>query len=95
VEGTIVSGAVQAAIMNKNVSGVLQTPTVPTLPPNLVNFDALGGFFNAKFDTSSPYYSFKGKGVLQTYVQTVVVNGTMNPVNRKFKVNGMRTSLQD
>lgn len=93
VEGTIVSGGVQAAIMNKELSGVLEQPSVPTLPPNLVNFDSLGGYFNGKFDTRSPFYSFKGKGVLQTYVQTVVVGGAMNPVARKFKFNGMRTSV--
>lgn len=94
VEGTIVSGGVQAAIMTNRLSGILETPAVPNVPPDLVNFDSLGGFFNGKFNTNSPYYSFKGKGVLQTYVQTSVT-GTMNPVNRNFKFSGSRTSQTD
>jgi hypothetical protein len=93
VEGTIVSGNVQAAIMNKKLSGVLLQPAVPTVPPTLIDFDSLGGYFNGKFDTMSPFYSFKGKGVLQTYVQTTVA-GTIQAVDRKFKLKGMRTSLE-
>jgi len=94
VEGTIVSGGVQAAIMTNVLSGILETPTVPNVPPNLVNFDSLGGYFNGKFNTKSPIYSFSGKGVLETYVQTTVA-GTMNAVPRKFKFRGSRTSLSD
>lgn len=94
VEGTIVSGGVQAAIMTDTLSGVLETPSVPNVPPSLVNFDSLGGYFNGKFDTHSSTYSFKGKGVLQTYIQTSVA-GTMNAVAKNFKFSGVRTSLND
>lgn len=94
VEGTIVSGGVQAAIMTNRLSGILETPAVPNVPPTLVNFDSLGGYFSGKFNTNSPVYSFKGKGVLQTYVQTSVA-GTMNGVARKFKFSGSRTSQLD
>jgi hypothetical protein len=92
VDGTIVSGQTQAAIMDNRISGILNQPNTPTPPPTYGYFDSLGGSFNASIQRNSPFYAFSGPGVLQVFEETgggVVVPSTMN-----FQVSGMRTSLQ-
>jgi len=93
VNGTIVTGDTSAAIMANKVAGVLNAPNVPTVPPTMGYFDSLGGSFSAKINTKSPYYSFKGKGNLQTYVSEG--GAPISSLVRSFKVSGMRTSLKD
>ena len=86
INGTIVTGQTDAAIMTNKIYGVLNTPDPITPPPTLSSFDSLGGSFNAKINTKSPFYSFKGNGILATFEQ-------LTAVNRTFTVRGMRTSL--
>lgn len=102
VNGTIVTGETDAAIMTNKIYGVLNTPDAipqPPVPfPNEFNnrlsniFDCLGGSFNAKINTKSSTYSFKGNGVLSTFEQLTTTDPVF-PVNRTFTVRGMRTSL--
>ena len=92
INGTIVTGQTDAAIMTNKIYGVLNTPD-PITPPPVLNFlDSLGGSFSAKINTKSPYYSFKGNGVLATFEQLTATD-PITPVNRTFSVRGMRTSL--
>lgn len=93
VNGTIVSGSTQAAIMGSKLSGILNSPNVPTVPPTMGYFDSLGGSFSGNFNTKSAYYSFKGKGDLQTYVSEG--GAPISAVEKKFKISGMRTSIND
>jgi len=92
VNGTIVTGETDASIMTNNIYGILDTPNAINPPPTLVSFDALGGSFNAKINTKSPTYSFKGNGQLATFEDT---GAGFTAVNRTFVVRGMRTSLND
>ncbi len=92
INGTIVTGATQAAIMTDKTYGILITPNPIIPPPTLFFFDSLGGSFNAKIDTKSSNYSFKGNGVLETFEQPTSAD-PITPVNRTFTVRGMRTSL--
>ena len=93
VNGTIVTGKTEAAIMTSNIAGVLNTPSTPIVPPTMGYFDSLGGAFTAKIDTQSPTYSFKGSGSLATYVSEG--GAPISELVRTFKVTGMRTSLSD
>jgi hypothetical protein len=90
VNGTIVTGTTEAAIMDADLMGVLGAPSAPTVPPTLGYFDALGGAFTGKFNTKSSYYSFKGKGDLQTYISEG--GAPISAVTQNFKLSGMRTS---
>lgn len=92
VNGTIVTGTTDAAIMTNNLYGVLNTPNPITPTPMLFSFDSLGGSFTAKINTKSPYYSFKGNGALVTFEQPTV-GDPITSINRSFSVRGMRTSL--
>jgi len=91
VDGTIVSGITEASIMDTTLAGILGSPNAPTVPPTLGYFDALGGAFMGKFNTKSAYYSFKGKGELQTYISEN--NAPVSGALKGFKFSGMRTSL--
>jgi hypothetical protein len=102
VEGVIVTGSTQASIQNSKITGVLDTPVVSGTNETLAGFEATGGWFAADVNTSSPIYSFKGNGRLQTYVSNFVtqpdgsvVAGDFYSVLRKFRLQGMRTSLSD
>jgi len=92
VNGTIVSGATQVAIMDNRISGVLNLPNTPTTPPTDGFFDSLGGFFNAKIQQNSSFYSFKGSGALQVY-EAVNQAPNITAVAKAFSVSGVRTSL--
>jgi hypothetical protein len=92
INGTIVTGQTDAAIMTNKIYGVLNTPDPILPPPSLSSFDSLGGSFNAKINTKSPFYSFKGNGFLATFEQLTAAD-PITPVNRTFTVRGMRTSL--
>ena len=92
VNGTIVSGATQVAIMDNRISGVLNLPNTPTTPPTDGFFDSLGGFFNAKIQQNSPFYSFKGNGALQVY-EALGQAPDVAAVAKGFTVSGVRTSL--
>ncbi len=92
VDGTVVRGVAEVAIMDTTLAGILNTPTsLPFEPPTLGYFDSLGGAFSGKFNTKSPYYSFKGKGDLQVYTSEggAPISGSL----RNFRISGMRTSL--
>jgi len=92
VNGTIVSGATQAAIMNNRISGILNQPNTPTTPPTDGFFDSLGGFFNATMQGNSPFGSFTGSGALRIY-ESVGAAPAITAVDRGFNVSGVRTSL--
>ena len=91
VNGTIVTGTTEAAIMGSSLMGILGSPNLPTVPPTLGYFDSLGGEFTGKFNTKSAYYSFKGSGNLQTYISQG--GAPITAVGKYFKLSGMRTSL--
>ena len=91
VNGTIVSGATQAAIMNNRISGILNQANTPTTPPTDGYFDSLGGYFDAKMQGNSPFGSFSGTGALQVYES--VGGAPITSVSKGFKVSGVRTSL--
>ena len=86
VAGTIVSGTIDAAIMDNKIAGVIEQASAPTVPPTLLDFQMLGGSFTANINTKSPFYSFKGKGSFTTF------QNYYSFVN-DFKLSGMRTSL--
>ena len=91
IRGTIVTGNTEAAIMDTQLTGILETPTAPTVPPTMGYFDVLGGYFTGKFDTKSAYYSFKGSGSLQSYES--IGGSPIGTISNYFKLSGMRTSL--
>jgi hypothetical protein len=92
VNGTIVSGATQVAIMDNRISGVLNLPNTPTTPPTDGFFDSLGGFFNEKIQQNSSFYSFKGSGALLVY-EALDQAPNITAVAKAFSVSGVRTSL--
>jgi hypothetical protein len=92
VNGTIVAGETEAAIMDDKIAGVLNQPNTPTTPPTDGYFDSLGGYFKAKIENNSPFYSFKGSGGLMVY-EAVGDAAAISPVQKSFNVYGMRTSL--
>lgn len=100
-QGIMIRGSLQTSIMDKKISGTLDAPTTTGINPTLADTQATGGFFNANIDTASPYYRFLGRGQLQTFVsyfdKSVVppVAGPYVSQVRKFRVQGMRTSLND
>lgn len=92
VNGTIITGQTDAAVMTNKIYGILNTPDPITPTPVLSLFDSLGGSFNASINNKSPYYSFKGNGVISTFQQFNPTDPIL-PVNLTFAVRGMRTSL--
>ena len=93
VNGTVVSGNTEAAIMADQLTGVLDAPTTaPTVPPVIEDFECLGGTFQGQFDQKSPFCYFKGKGSLATYTQDTAAD-PWNYLLQTFKISGMRTSL--
>ena len=101
VHGIMVKGPLQANISDDRISGTMDAPTSTGTNPTVADVQVNGGFFNAKIDKDSPFYKFAGKGVLQTFISELdfsVIPPAAKPyvgVQRKFKVQGMRTSLKD
>jgi len=96
VDGVIISGTVQASIMTSRLAGVLEAPTVGTIPsPGTAAVNEVtstGGYFSGKFKTNSPNYSFNGNGSLQVF--TFPTGGTYYDSSlRGFRIAGVRTSL--
>ena len=100
VDGMLVTGAVDSAIMSAKIAGVLETGTVAltilgAIPnPSYVEYDVTGGSFNATINTSSANYFFKGNGNLQIFSQEVI-GGPYSSDVRKFKISGQRTSTTE
>jgi hypothetical protein len=92
VEGTILTGQTNAAILTNTISGILNTPDAFIVPPVFFFFDSLGGNFNAQINTKSSNYAFRGSGVLSTF-EIRELGNEPTAVNRAFSVRGMRTSL--
>ncbi|MEI6278742.1 MAG: hypothetical protein WCQ16_05080 [Verrucomicrobiae bacterium] len=90
IDGMIVTGSVDAAIMGSKLAGILENGTVAAVSPLLAGYRVDGGSFTAKFDTGSANYFFKGKGNLQTFSQ--VIAPVWVSVWRDFKVAGQKTS---
>lgn len=99
VDGVIMTGTVDAAIMGSRLAGVLEAPSVGTIPSpgtsSVNEVTSTGGYFNARFNTNSPYYSFKGTGALQifTFLNTEPASTFYIPQLRTFSVSGVRVSL--
>jgi len=96
VDGMIVTGTVEAAIMSSKIAGVLTGSAPTVLNPAYSAVSVTGGTFNAKINTRSASYFFKGKGDLQTYLTATVPPGQpipdAFPSRRTYKISGQRTS---
>lgn len=97
--GGVYSGGLQASIQNVTLAGVLSAPTTSTVPPptsSVSTTEATGGSFSGKFNTMSQYYSFKGQGAFQLFVQPILPDGSVSAdyvsVTKKFRLTGARTS---
>jgi hypothetical protein len=96
IDGNIVTGSTEAAIMSANLAGMLYNPVTQTpINQTVANFIPTGGPFKADFDTKSANWFFDGSGSFQTYVQYIQSDGTTSePVSqyRDYKLTGQRTS---
>lgn len=95
IDGMVFTGNVNASIQSSKIASVLENGTVAGLISPLFNYyEIAGGFWNAKINTKSANYFFKGKGSVGINSQDAgsVID---NVSNRKFKINGQRTSTTD
>ncbi len=101
VDGMLVTGTDDVAMMSSKIAGILETGTVNggvSISPFYFGYEVPGGFFNAKINTSSANYFFKGNGSLQLFTQAVAVAPVAQTdvpwvsELRGFKISGQRTS---
>ena len=91
IDGMLVAGTVDAAIMSSKIAGILEGGTVAVVSPFYFDYEVPGGSFNASIDTSSANYFFKGKGSLQIFTEATAADPIVSDV-RDFKISGQRTS---
>jgi len=93
MDGMLVTGTVDAAIMSAKIAGILETGTVAVTSPFFFGYEVPGGSFTANINTSSANYFFKGKGDLQSFSQATAADPWISDV-RNFKISGQRTSIK-
>ena len=91
IDGMLVTGTVDAAILSGRIASVLETGTVAVVSPFYFGFEVPGGTFNANINTSSANYFFKGQGKLQVFSELTATAPWVSDV-RSFKISGQRTS---
>ena len=94
IDGTLVTGTLDASVQSSNITGILETGTVAVVNPYYFGYEVAGGSFNANINTRSANYFFKGKGTLQLYTQATSTSPWLSN-NRSFRVTGQRTSTTE
>ena len=99
IDGTLVTGTLDASIQSSKITGILETGTVTSgsgnsFSPYYFDYEVPGGSFSANINTRSANYFFKGKGTLQLYTQATSTSPWLSN-NRSFRVTGQRTSTTE
>jgi|GEM_PF-4604595 len=94
IDGIMVHGTLDAAIMGSRIASILSYATPDATPVTVSDFQIAGGSFNANIDTSSANYFFKGNGNVETLTCPYTDPQTLDYISevRNFKVSGQRTS---
>lgn len=98
IDGMVFTGVVDASIQSSKIASVLENGVVNdpsgNVSPLFLYYEVPGGFWNAKINTSSANYFFKGKGSVAINSKETSTD-PWNVSNRKFKINGQRTSTTE